>query len=190
MDEFLRRLRHAPDWWLHPPRRRAVLALLARLSVPADVLVVCHGNICRSPFAAAVLRRELTSCGVRVGSAGFFGPGRHVPATAAFIAARHGVDLSTHVSRLVTADDVRHADLVIAMDVRQAHVLRRRFDAIATRMLLLGDLDPVPIQTRQIADPVDQPAAVYADVYARIERCAENLVSALTSRESERPVPA
>ncbi|PYP07732.1 MAG: hypothetical protein DMD59_14365 [Gemmatimonadetes bacterium] len=49
---------------------------------PATVLAVCHGNICRSPFAAALLGRELAGFGIAVQSAGFLGFNRPPPAEA------------------------------------------------------------------------------------------------------------
>src|SRR5256886_4153179 len=55
--QLLRRLRQMPDRLLHPRRRRAALESLIARQPPARVLVVCNGNIFRSPFAAAVLRR-------------------------------------------------------------------------------------------------------------------------------------
>src|SRR5438093_6290426 len=77
--QLLRRLRQMPDRLLHPRRRRAALESLIARQPPARVLVVCNGNIFRSPFAAAVLRRVAGPRGVQVESARFLGPGR--PAT-------------------------------------------------------------------------------------------------------------
>ena len=77
---LLSRISRVPDRLLHNGRRRAALAALAAAGrAPASVLVICNGNIFRSPFAAAVLRRALELRGlgrVRVDSAGFAGPGR------------------------------------------------------------------------------------------------------------------
>src|SRR5256884_8307665 len=83
---LLGRISRVPDLLLHNGRRRAALAALASAErVPISVLVICNGNIFRSPFAAAVLRRALELRGlgrVRVDSAGFAGPGRATPAGA------------------------------------------------------------------------------------------------------------
>jgi hypothetical protein len=37
-------------------------------------------------------------------------------------------------------------------------------------VLVLGDLDPLPVETRTIRDPVNQPLEVFEETYARIER--------------------
>src|SRR5207237_2289159 len=71
--EFLRQLRRVPNRMLHGSRRRAALALLAARPRPANILVLCNGNIFRSPFAAAVLRRAVGASGLRRGPAGRMG---------------------------------------------------------------------------------------------------------------------
>ena len=95
---LLSRISHVPDRLLHSGRRRAALAALAGAGrAPASVLVICNGNLFRSPFAAAVLRRALELRGlgrVRVDSAGFAGPGRPTPPDAVAAAARRGLGTS------------------------------------------------------------------------------------------------
>src|SRR3989442_12759849 len=115
----VRALRHAPARIFHRWSRRAAAARLARRGLPASILFVCHGNICRSPLAAALLRRALSQKKVGVASAGFMGPGRPAPPEAVAAAAHYGVDLSAHRSQLLTADRARGADLIVVMDPSQ-----------------------------------------------------------------------
>src|SRR5207245_2986704 len=82
-----------PDRLLHASRRRAALVALAAHQPLRSVLVVCNGNIFRSPFAAAVLNRALERSGVAVDSGGFIGPGRPSAADAVVGAARRGIAL-------------------------------------------------------------------------------------------------
>jgi protein-tyrosine-phosphatase len=42
-------------------------------------------------------------------------------------------------------------------------------------VLVLGDLDPEPVASRTVRDPVNQPLAAFEDSYARIERCVREL---------------
>jgi protein-tyrosine-phosphatase len=86
-------------------------------------------------------------------------------------AAARAVDLSRHLSQLATLEMLGAADLVVVMDVRQETALRRQFGWRRRAALVLGDLDPQPIQARHIWDPVDQPASVFDETYARIDRC-------------------
>jgi protein-tyrosine-phosphatase len=171
-----------PGRLLHPLRRGRALAALRRRPAPATVLVVCHGNICRSPFAAARLAGELASAGVRVGSAGFIGPNRPCPLEAVTAAGRRGVDLSGHRSQLLTADSARRADLIVVMDPAQGRAIRDRFGRLLRDIVVLGDLDPAPLATRTIRDPVDQGLEVFEQSYARIERCVRALVRVIGTK--------
>src|SRR5438445_13324012 len=119
MADLLLRVRRTPDRILHPFRRRKALGALRGRARPSTLLVVCHGNICRSPMAAALLDRELRPLGIDVQSAGFIGFNRPAPAEAVDAAKRHAVNLSDHRSRPVTADVVRTADLIVVMDASQ-----------------------------------------------------------------------
>lgn len=181
MAQLLRRLRRLPDQVLHVARRRAALAALAARPPLRSVLVVCNGNIFRSPFAAAVLRRALGRNGVAVDSAGFIGPGRPSPADAVAAASRRGIDLRGHRSQLLMPDLVRGADVILVMDATQRRSICERFGAPARDVLLLGDFDPAPIESRAIEDPVEQGPDVCEAVYGRIEDCIGTLARALRS---------
>ena len=174
-----RGLRHTPDRLLHPLRRRAVLRGLRARPTPRTMLVVCHGNICRSPFAAWLLARTLAPAGVLVASAGFVGPGRTTPAEGVIAAARRGIDLSSHRSQLLTPVLAAEAHLIIVMDARQHRMVCERFGRAPGDVILLGDVDPQPIATRAIHDPVDQPLEAFEQSYARVERCVGVFISAL-----------
>src|SRR5207249_10206820 len=106
MGTIARTLRNTPDRLLHARRRREARGRLAGRR-PASVLVICHGNICRSPFAAALLARELAPHGIPVTSAGVCGAGPPAPRDAVGAAAAHDIDLSCHRSQPVHPDLVR-----------------------------------------------------------------------------------
>jgi len=174
-----RGLRHAPDRLLHPLRRRAAIRALRARPLPRAILVVCHGNICRSPFAAGLLARTLGRAGVLVASAGFVGPGRSVPVEGSIAAARRGLDLSEHRSQLLTPVLAAEAQIIIVMDARQQRWVCERFGRAPADVMLLGDLDPDGIATRAIHDPVEQPLEAFAESYARIERCVDAFLRAM-----------
>jgi protein-tyrosine phosphatase len=178
----LRRLRHAPDRRLHPYRRAAALARLRAEPLPLSILLVCEGNIYRSPFAAGALRALLppeARAAVRVASAGFVGPGRPAPPAGVAAAARRGVDLSAHRSTPLTHAAVYGARLVVVMEPRQAWRVRMRFGVRGSRVMVMGDLDPLPIRTRAIRDPWEADEEVLEAAYARVGRCAAAMAQAL-----------
>ena len=88
---------------------------------PLRVVLVCMGNICRSPMAEAVLRRRLEEAGlgdvVEVDSAGTYGghAGESPDRRAQAAARRRGYDLRGQRGRGLSRDDAE-ADLVLAMD--------------------------------------------------------------------------
>jgi protein-tyrosine-phosphatase/SAM-dependent methyltransferase len=175
---LLRKIKYLPDRVFHALRRAALRRALRRRRPVTNVLVLCHGNICRSPYAAAVLDRLLSARGVRVHSAGFVGPARPAPGAALDVARRRGVDLRAHRSCLVTRELIRAAQLVVVMDRAQARAARRLRD-VASKVILIGDLDPLPIARRSIHDPWDQSTDAFVDVFARLDRCAGELAAAL-----------
>jgi len=180
-------IRHGPDRLLHRLRRKRARSRLASRPV-TSVLVVCHGNICRSPYGEAALRAALPPFmreRIRVLSAGFLGPGRPAPQEAIEVAARRGLDLSAHRSRPLTVDLVRGADLIVVMEPGQARRIQAMFGVDPEALLVLGDLDPLPIETRAIRDPVLQPVEVFEECYARIDRCVAVLADAIGVRPFE-----
>jgi protein-tyrosine phosphatase len=179
--DLLTRVRRTPERMFHPLRRRQVIGALRRRPRPARLLAVCHGNICRSPVAAALLGRELAPLAVEVHSAGFIGNNRPAPAEAIAAAARRGIDISAHRSRLLTADLVRAADLIVVMAPDQQRVVCERFGRWPRDVIVLGDLDPAPVEERTILDPVNQAGEVFDESYERIERCVRELASVIGS---------
>ena len=176
---LLRTARRTPDRLLHSARRRRTLRRLAERPRTTRVLVMCYGNICRSPFAAARLAHLTAPLGVRVTSAGLFGPDRPTPREGCEAARARGVDLSGHRSQLVTREVVREADVIVVMDAAQARAIVKRFGGTSQQIVWLGDLDPNAIQTRRVHDPEAQAVTVFAEVYDRIERCVAAMAEAL-----------
>ncbi len=180
---WLRDARLLPDSLLHQRRRRAALKQLRRLK-PRRILFVCHGNICRSPFAAAVFPRvcppQLRDHATAV-SAGVIGPGRTPPPQALAAAFKYGIEMSAHRSALVTEDSLTAADLVVVMSAEQARDLRSRAKGISNKLLVLGDLDPSASNGRTITDPWDQPDSVFDASYRHIARCVIVLARSLAA---------
>lgn len=148
-----------------------------------SILIVCLGNICRSPYAEQRLADELAARGVSatVTSAGFILPGRPSPPAARRVAARRGVDLEEHFSRVFTPEELEAADLVLVMSPGQSRRLRTESGVRPACGVVLGDLDPLEVDRRTIADPFDRPDDVFEEVYARIDRCCRALANSLAA---------
>jgi protein-tyrosine phosphatase len=173
------RLRVAAQRALHPMRRRRAIDLLKSMPKPTNVLVICHGNVCRSPLAAEVLARRLNDAGVSVVSAGLAPYKSSLPTASVEAAARRDIDISSHSAQRATHAMVAAADLVVVMEMSHARVVRDYFGASRRRIILLGDCDPGRIQRRSIPDPMGGTPAEFDSCYARIERCGRTLADVL-----------
>ncbi|GAB4180869.1 MAG: low molecular weight protein-tyrosine-phosphatase [Rhodocyclaceae bacterium] len=95
------------------------------------VLLVCMGNICRSPSAEGVLRHYLALSGlakrVFIDSAGTYGyhVGAPPDARAQKAAIRRGIDISRLRARPVEPEDFERFDMILAMDRDNLEDLRR-----------------------------------------------------------------
>jgi protein-tyrosine phosphatase len=158
------------------------------------VLMVCMGNICRSPMAEAVMRHHLRAEGldarVLVDSAGthsyHLGQPPH-PETQAELR-RRGVEVGEQVSRLVTPADLDEFDHVVAMDRANLAELRSvaqaagGLDAVrADVSLLLEHADELP---GEAVDEVPDPYYVggYDRVYELVDAGCAGLVARLRGR--------
>jgi protein-tyrosine phosphatase len=181
----LRALRHTPDRIAHPFRRRLLMTALAQQKPARRIMFICHGNICRSPYAAVSFKRLAAGSleGLTVLSAGFIGPTRASPEAAIRVASQLGVDLTAHRSTVLSRELTAEAELFAVMDGHQRRLLHRLFGVPYDRIIVLGDLDSDPIDTRRIRDPVDRPDEEFHSSYQRIDRCLQTLLRALKSAD-------
>ena len=131
------------------------------------ILVVCVGNICRSPMAEALLKRELREQdGFTVESAGL-GALVGYPASdySLELMAELGVDISEHRARQIHPDMVHSADLVLVMETGHKRAIDVADPTARGKVYRLGEW-----QDRDIDDPYRQSKEVFADVLADIEQ--------------------
>ena len=177
--------RDTVDRALHHRRRHQAIARLVRLT-PRSVLMVCFGNICRSPYAAVALAKALVERDTVVDSAGFIGPNRPSPREAQAAAAELGIDLAPHCSKLLTPELLRAHDLIVVMEPSQRRTLVAEHGVPAEHVLVLGDLDVEPISCRAIPDPYGGTQEVFSRCYRRIQRCVDSLATTIAGAPIER----
>lgn len=123
------------------------------------ILMVCTGNICRSPTAEGVLRHRLRQAGldtqVRVDSAGTHD--YHIgdpPDPRSIRAARaEGIDISSLRARQLSIKDFEHFDLMLAMDKGHHAIMQRLCPApLQARVKLYLDFAPQQ-PLREMPDP-------------------------------------
>lgn len=140
------------------------------------ILMVCSGNTCRSPMAAAILERRLAEAGpagVVVSSAGT-GALEGAPASegAWLVSLEENLDLSAHRARLLTRALVEDADLILAMS--PAHLGRVEDLGGSGKAFLLpafaGDPD-----TREVGDPYGGGVASYRHTFRELSRLMDGV---------------
>ena len=153
-----------------------------------QILMVCMGNICRSPTAEGVLRAKVAQAGlskrVLIDSAGThnYHPGSPPDERSAEHALRRGYDLSKLRARQVHADDYADFDLILAMDWDNLALLQVDCPpqhAIKLK-LLMEFADPSAALGAVVPDPYHGSDVGFDQVLGLIEAACEGLVRHLS----------
>lgn len=164
-------------------RRRIAKAHEARFGAHAErvrpirnLLFLCHGNICRSPFAERLGRQAMP--GLEITSAGFHPrSGRSSPQNLVRAARAHGVDLADWSSREISERMVTDADCIVVMDASHLEKLQADFPEALGKTTLLGLFDrggPVELIDPYTLSP-EQTDVVLRDMARAIAGLAKTL---------------
>ncbi len=130
------------------------------------ILVVCTGNICRSPMGEALLRRHLEPKGVKVLSAGTGALiGYPADPLTVEVAAAHGYDLSAHRAQQATLPLLSASDLILTLDQSHNDWLNSNYPQLRGRVHKLlkwgGNYD--------VEDPYRRPRSAFEEAWGEIE---------------------
>ncbi|GAB3055028.1 low molecular weight protein-tyrosine-phosphatase [Acinetobacter apis] len=140
-----------------------------------NVLVVCIGNICRSPIGEYMLKKQCPH--LNVSSAGIAAlVGYPADDKAKATAQRFDIDLSPHVARLLNKDLVSQADIILVMSQRQQKHVESTWPAAKGKTFRLGHW-----QDKNIADPYKQDQHVFDETCNLITACVEDWNKKLTN---------
>ena len=173
-------LRHAVERRRMNRLRHDPADLTAALRSARSILIVCHGNIIRSAFAARLVAQALgDGSRVSISSGGLAAvPGRPPHPTAVLTANARRVDLSQHAAARVGPEGVARADVVFVMDLSQLAVMRTRFPEARAKTFLLTCLAPgTPLEVR---DPVNGDESRFRVCFDHIDRAVSPIVRVLS----------
>ena len=174
------RVRHAAERRRLNRLRQNPVAAMAALRSARRILIVCHGNIIRSAFAARLVAEALgDGRRISIASRGLAAvPGRPPHPTAVLTANARRVDLSRHAAARVGLEDVTSADVIFVMDLPQLAVMQTRFPEAAAKTFLLTCLAPgTPLEVR---DPVDGDESRFRVCFDHITRAVGPIVRVLS----------
>jgi protein-tyrosine phosphatase len=146
------------------------------------ILLVCLGNICRSPLAEGILQHKATQAHLNwvIDSAGTNGyhtgePPHHLSQK---VAKLNGVDISKQVSRRFVKEDINRYDLILAMadDVMKdiKSICKDQFDTSKVKLFLN---EHKPGENRDVPDPWYGDEDGYHNVYRIIEEACETIIN-------------
>jgi Protein-tyrosine-phosphatase len=162
-------------------------SLRAMTLPPFAVLMVCTGNICRSPTADGLLRHALRQHGlegrVLVDSAGTHGYHVGEPPDPRSIATarRYGVDLSPLRARRIDKSDFQRFDLILAMDDGHLDILLRACPQQYQSKVKLY-LEYAPQFGREVPDPYYGGPEGFEAVYRMCEAATAALIDEIRAR--------
>ncbi|HEX3492894.1 MAG TPA: low molecular weight protein-tyrosine-phosphatase [Streptosporangiaceae bacterium] len=172
------------------------------------ILLVCLGNICRSPMAEVILRDEIDQAGlggkVTVESAGTgdWHVGGPMDERARTELRRRGYDGSQHIARQIAPSWLPGYDLFVVMDQRNLANLRQMAtsqpdpggpgraagpDLADGRIRLMRSFDPAAEPGAEVPDPYHGGPAEYEETFELVQAAARGLTARLAERLGPRP---
>lgn len=153
----------------------------------SNILFVCIGNICRSPFAQGLftkLMHQEGHKGFQAKSAGLLAlPGNSVTFLAQKVAAEHGVDLAGHQAKPLSQELVDWSGLILVMEKSHKDDLLDDFSEAADKTFLIRRFARFGSRKRGIADPYGLQYDAYRFCYLDIEDAVLGLVDYLIKKQ-------
>ncbi|MFQ1061160.1 protein tyrosine phosphatase [Klebsiella pneumoniae] len=139
-----------------------------------NILVVCTGNICRSPIGERLLRRALPD--KKIDSAGISALVDHAAdASAIRVAEKHHLSLAGHSAKQFTPALGRQYDLLLVMEHHHLEQVSRMAPEVRGKTMLFGHW----LEGKEIPDPYRKSDEAFDFVYQLIEQASQRWVAKL-----------
>ncbi len=144
------------------------------------ILMICLGNICRSPLAEGIMKKKIEKENLnwQVDSAGTGGYhiGNLPDERSISTAAKYGIDISNQRARKVRSIDYEEFDLLFAMDTyNYQDLLKNAKEEEQSKIkLILNEL--YPMQNKSVPDPYYGQKDGFEEVYEMLDLACENII--------------
>ncbi len=144
-----------------------------------NILMVCLGNICRSPLAEGILESKISGLDIKVDSAGTgdWHVGEAPDKRSVAIALKHGIDISNQRARHFQAIDFELFDKIYVMDrsnLANVLALAPSSEARAKVSLILDEV--YPDEHREVPDPYYGGNDGFQKVYDMLDKACDKIV--------------
>lgn len=136
-----------------------------------NILIICVGNVCRSPVAEVLLNHKLQGTNRSISSAGIGAlVGNPMDKTAHEVLQENGLECLGHRARQVDSELLHQADLILAMEQGHIQHLRQIAPEVHGKTFLMGKwLDDI-----EIPDPYRQSRPAFEHVHSLLTQSVES----------------
>ncbi|MFZ4544947.1 MAG: low molecular weight protein-tyrosine-phosphatase [Saprospiraceae bacterium] len=150
------------------------------------VLVVCLGNICRSPLAEGLLRSKVEALGLNwvIDSAGTgsYHEGHQPHEKSIEVARKHGMDISNQRARKIGKEDFSNFDLILAMDTANRDDMYEMTSTMEQRNKIRLVMDVLyPNRDVSVPDPYYGGIEGYEKVWDMLDQACDKIIEVYTA---------
>lgn len=133
-----------------------------------NILVVCIGNICRSPMAEYFLKQKYPQ--LHIESAGISAlVGNSADKKACQSMLNYNIDLKSHIAKQLNADLIRQADLILVMSQNQQKHIEKTWPFATGKTFRIGHW-----QGKNVPDPYQHEQFIFDETCTLIQSCIED----------------
>ena len=142
------------------------------------ILMVCLGNICRSPLAEGILKNKAKHLNVVVDSAGTanYHIGKNPDIRSIEIAKKHGIDIKNQIARQFTKNDFKNFDIIYAMDKQNYYDIIKQATSEFDKKKVKLILNEINTNIDSVPDPYYGGENGFNIVYEMLDKACEKII--------------